>query len=70
MRKMGFLRIILFVILFYFVYKLFKNLLKPAQKRRFFVKGKSQNKIPPPYDPNQVEDIDYEEIKRKDRGNS
>jgi hypothetical protein len=67
---MGFLRIILFVILFYFVYKLLKSLLKPAQKRRFSVKGKSQNNIPPPYDPNQVEDIDYEEVRRKERGNS
>jgi hypothetical protein len=64
---MGLLRIILYVVLIYLVYKLLKNLLKPAQKQRFSMKGKSQNDTPPPYDPNQVEDIDYEEVKRKNR---
>jgi hypothetical protein len=67
---MGLLRIILFVILFYFVYKLFRNLVKPAHKQRYSVRGKSQNNTPPPYDPNRVEDIDYEEIKRKNREDS
>lgn len=65
---MGFLRILLFTILIYFVYKLLKNLLKPGGKQRPPVKGKPENHTPPPYDPNQVEDIDYEEVKRKKRG--
>lgn len=65
---MSFLRIVLIVILIYLFYKLLKNaIIKSMSKERPPVKGKSGNHIPPPYDPNQVEDIDYKDVKRKDR---
>lgn len=65
---MSLLRIVLIVILIYFVYKLLKNfILKSLPKEHPSVKGSPQNHIPPPYDPNQVEDIDYKDVKRKDR---
>lgn len=65
---MSLLRIVLIVILIYFVYKLLKNfILRSLPKERPSVKGRSKDHIPPPYDPNQVEDIDYKDVKRKHR---
>ena len=59
---MGFLfRVILFVTLFYFVYKLVKNMLSPGHGKKTFNRGTAPKNVPPPYDPNQVEDVDYEE---------
>ena len=66
---MGLFRTILIVVLVYFVYKLLKNFMKPVTKERPSVKGKPENHIPPPYDPNQVEDIDYKDVKDQDRDN-
>lgn len=43
--------------------------MKPVTKERPSVKGKPENHIPPPYDPNQVEDIDYKDVKDQDRDN-
>lgn len=64
---MSLLRIALIVILIYFVYKLLKNaIIKSMFKERPPVKGSSENHIPPPYDPNRVEDINYKDVKRKD----
>lgn len=64
---MGLFRTVLIVLLIYFVYKLLKNFIKPLSKDRPSVNGAPKNHIPPPYDPNQVEDIGYKDVKRKDR---
>ncbi len=60
------LRFILFVVLFYYLFKWIKNLMLREGQRRARVKGNNAgNDTPPPYDPNKVEDIDYKEVKKK-----
>jgi len=58
------IRFILYLILFYLIYRLGKKLFlfftTPSSK----VEGSSQKKERP-FDPKNIEDIDYEEIKRK-----
>jgi hypothetical protein len=57
------LRIILYGILIYFIYKFFKRLIEPKNiKRKTTVKGGTKGEQPRPYDKNNVEDIDYEDL--------
>ncbi|NIS38076.1 hypothetical protein GWN91_02625 [Candidatus Saccharibacteria bacterium] len=61
---MGFLRIVLIILFVYLVYKLLKNLFTPRTNKNTSVKGNSSKTVsPPPYDPDQVEDVDYKEVK-------
>lgn len=57
-------RFIVFLLLFYLLYKLLKNLFTSQKKTGVFNRGTTPPQ-PPPYDPNSVEDIDYEEVKEK-----
>ncbi len=62
-------RTFLFFLLFYYLVKWFRNFIAPTSKNRPKVKGKSpENNAPPPYDPRNVEDIDYREVKKKRNG--
>ncbi len=56
------LRILLYAILFYFLYKLMKKLFLPTTKKKTHIRGNSNKSKPSPYDKNNVEDIDYEEL--------
>lgn len=55
------LRILLYAALFYLLYKLVKNLLRTSRKKTH-LEGNSGRSKPRPYDKNNVEDIDYEEL--------
>ncbi|MCK6619306.1 MAG: hypothetical protein HUU32_03765 [Calditrichaceae bacterium] len=67
---MGFIRFLLFLALIYLVYRLVRNLFPALPKQPPRVKGDAPEKVPPPYDPGQVEDIDYKEVRPKDRNNA
>jgi len=65
------IRTFLFFLLIYYLVKWFRNFTAPTSKNRPKVKGKSsENSAPPPYDPRNVEDIDYREVKKKRNGSS
>lgn len=57
-------RLILWGFIAYFLYKLFKSLFKPTTNRRVFRQDTTQPTSPPPFDPRNVEDIDYIEVKK------
>lgn len=56
------LRILLIALLFYFIYRLIKNLFLPTNKEKSGIKGNPNKQKPRPYDKNNVEDIDYEDL--------
>ncbi|GEM_PF-4221122 len=58
-------RFILWGFIAYFLYKLFKSLFKPTTHQRVFRQDTTQPASPPPFDPKNVEDIDYIEVKKK-----
>jgi hypothetical protein len=59
------IRFILFVILFYLIYNVAKKFLQFLSPPNSNIKGKA-NKNTRTFDPNQIEDIDYEEVEKKD----
>lgn len=56
------IRILLYAFIFYFIYRLLRNLFLPTQKEKPGIKGNPEQKEPRPYDKNNVEDIDYEDL--------
>ncbi len=60
------LRLIIWGVLIYFVYRFFSNFFAKFKSPEPPIKGQHQQPAPPPYDPNQVEDIPYVEVKKKD----
>lgn len=60
------IRFILFLILLYLLYKLVKNVFKLffASPDNSQVKGNPKKHVRD-FDPNEIEDIDYEEVKKK-----
>lgn len=57
------LRVLLYAVLFYILYRMVKNLLsKPKKKKDTHIGGNSAGNEPRPYDKSNVEDIDYEEL--------
>lgn len=64
------IRLLLWVALFYLIYRLVRNLFPTPPKHSPGVKGNAPEKVPPPYDPRQVEDIDYQEVRPKNRDNA
>lgn len=67
---MGFIRLLLLVALIYLLYRLARKLFPALPKQPPRVKGDAPEKVPPPYDPGQVEDIDYKKVRPKDRNNA
>lgn len=59
------IRFILFVILFYLIYNFAKKFLQLISPPKSNIKG-NPNKNTRTIDPNQIEDIDYEEVEKKD----
>jgi len=55
-------RILLYAFIFYFLYRLIRNLFLPTHKEKTEIKGNPGQKEPRPYDKNNVEDIDYEDL--------
>lgn len=55
-------KILFYGILFYFLYKLMKKAFLPTNKKKTHIRGNSDKSKPRPYDKNNVEDIDYEEL--------
>lgn len=55
------IRILFYGIIIYLVYRFLKKLIAPAQ-RKTHVQGGSNKENPSPYDRNNVEDIDYEDV--------
>jgi len=56
------IRILFYGIIVYLVYKLLKKLVASAAQRKTHVSGGSNKEKPSPYDRNNVEDIDYEDV--------
>ena len=57
------IRLLFYAILFYLLYKFVKKLVAPAAQGRTNIRGGDQGKEKPsPYDRNNVEDIDYEDV--------
>lgn len=56
------LRILLYGILFYFLYKFVKKLFLPTTKKKTHIRDDSKRDKPRPYDKDNIEDIDYEEL--------
>ena len=56
-------RLVLYILLGYLLYKLFHSLFGGDGEKRRKVKGEPPRVSPPPYDPSQVEDIEYKEVK-------
>ncbi|RMI14598.1 MAG: hypothetical protein D6681_04985 [Calditrichaeota bacterium] len=65
---MSLIRILIWGLLFYFLYRLLRDLFSSRRSRRPTIKSDQTPHMPPPYDPTQVEDIDYQEVedRRKD----
>jgi hypothetical protein len=59
------IRIILFLILFYLIYNIGKKFVQFLFKKQGEVSGGSKKKMNK-FDPEDIEDIDYEEINRKE----
>jgi hypothetical protein len=59
------IRFILFVILFYLIYNVGKKFLQFLSPPKSNIKG-NPSKNSRTFDPNQIEDIDYEEVEKKD----
>ncbi len=58
------IRLILIGLIFYFLGKMVKSLLRiPSASRPSAPNAQKPKQTPPPFDPSQIEDIDYEEIK-------
>ncbi len=57
-------RLILFAILFYLIFRVVKKLIYFFTPPKSEVKGKPQKKIKS-YDPENIEDIDYQEVDKK-----
>lgn len=63
---MPFFRIIILAFLIYWGYKLIKALLSGSGEGRSRVRRRGGRQVaPPPYDPDNVEDIDYRENERR-----
>ncbi len=58
------IRLILYVILFYLIYNIGKRLLQFLFPTKTEIKGNQKKKMRT-FDPDDIEDIDYEEVKRK-----
>jgi hypothetical protein len=56
------IRILFYGIIIYLVYKLLKRLVAPAAQTKTHVSGGSKEEKISPYDKNNVEDIDYEDV--------
>lgn len=64
-----FWRILIFVTLVYFLYRIlnrFRNTGSRPPKQPRIKRTTSVPQTPPPYDPDDVEDIDYTDVKKKD----
>lgn len=59
-------RLLVFVIFIYVVYKLIKNLFleMSRENNQNSVKGTPEQGVPPPYDPHNVEDIEFKDIEK------
>ncbi len=58
-------RLILYFILFYLIYRTVKNLLSHLAPPKQEIKGKPKTRIKP-FDPSDIEDIEYKEVKTND----
>lgn len=58
------IRFILYVILFYLIYKIGKKFIQFLFPTQTEIKGKPKRKVRS-YDTDDIEDIDYEEVERK-----
>ncbi len=56
------IRFLFYLILFYFLWKWLKRLSGVGGRKRSAVLGNNKAAQPPPFDPNNVEDIDYKEL--------
>ncbi len=64
------IKLFIFGTLIYFAYRGIKNFLDPllnSGRQSSPVEPPSSQPAPPPYDPNRVEDIDFEEIRERKR---
>lgn len=59
------MRLILYLILFYLLYSIVKKLFVFLFARQSEIKGKPHKRVRT-FDPSEIEDVDYEEVKRKD----
>lgn len=58
------MRLFILILIGYFIYKLLKSFSISTSRRTSGVKGKPPEEPPLPFDPNDVEDIDYKEVKK------
>jgi hypothetical protein len=56
------IRIILYGILFYIIYKFLRRLFEPSSQQRTSVRGDPKPEKQQPYDKSKAEDIDYEDV--------
>ena len=64
------IKLFAFSTLIYFLYRAVKNLINPAagrDRRSSRVPPSTAKAAPPPYDPNRVEEIDFEEVRHRNK---